>query len=92
MDSQEPKGTQSANVPQRQEPDADIFKHTYVDVPDKLSEADEQRPDAEPQRPASDVNNSDLAIVARDIFVFESFKFELAPEMFGHLGDFNCTS
>lgn len=58
----------------------DIFKHTFVDVPDA--------PESEKPEGRSDHHNPRQ----RDVFYFYNFSFDLPPEYYKQLGDFSLVN
>lgn len=61
----------------------DVFKHTFVDVPDAPESEEPKDQDVKTEQPPAK---------QRDIFYFYNFSFDLPPEYYKQLGDFSLVS
>jgi hypothetical protein len=60
----------------------EIFKHTFVDVPDQ----------EEQEGKAESILSGPKPKPQKDIFLFQNFKFDLPNEYYKQLGNFECVN
>ena len=65
-------------APKHDEPTADIFKHTFVDIPDAAHQDGSEKEVMQPKQ--------------KEVFYFYNFSFDLPSEYYLQLGDFNAVS